>query len=635
MSITFERSRPVVEEQLGPPAESAFRPALRDVPSWMISLAAHLSVLYALYNLTLTITVEHDSPIITSIEELDPDQFKIDNAAVVDLVGSDSSLHELDLSQAVATEVGETPQRQMDRQLEEELLSVEVPTFEPIDEPHEAELLEVVNTTGATEHPGGVAGAIDRLTLEIAGSLRENKTLVVWLFDVSPSVSKRRNEIADRFANVYRQLGLLEVGGGDSLKTAVAAFGAQTYFVTDNPVDDAREVVTAIREIAADQTGDENVFTAVGSVAKRWSSYRTRQHRNMMIIVVTDEAGSDQERLEETLLYCKRYGMRCYVVGNAAPFGRRKVTMPFELDNGDVVIAEAEPGPESVYPERLQLPFWGGIGSSLENLSSGFGPYALTRLCAETNGIYFVTADNSTWQFDAAVMRNYAPDYLPVKKYEAVVSRNRTKAALMNASMLSWRDGVPRPQLSFRAPNDNELRKSLTEAQRPIAKLDARLDEMMAILMTGEPSREKLGDIRWRAGYDLAMGRVLAMRARAFGYNVTLAEMKSSPKTFQTKGNNAWRLAPSREITSGPSVNKLAEKSAAYLTRVIDQHPGTPWALLAERELAQPMGWEWREFRVEIRSENNRQPRDNQQAERDDRDRRRRREPSAGKPIKI
>jgi hypothetical protein len=30
-----------------------------------------------------------------------------------------------------------------------------------------------------------------------------------------------------------------------------------------------------------------------------------------------------------------------------------------------------------------------------------------------------------------------------------------------------------------------------------------------------------------------------------------------------------------------------------YLNRVIKDHPGTPWALLAEKELKDPVGWVW------------------------------------------
>jgi hypothetical protein len=36
-----------------------------------------------------------------------------------------------------------------------------------------------------------------------------------------------------------------------------------------------------------------------------------------------------------------------------------------------------------------------------------------------------------------------------------------------------------------------------------------------------------------------------------------------------------------------------SQQAAADLQRVISEHPGTPWAVVAERELAVPPGWEW------------------------------------------
>jgi hypothetical protein len=206
--------------------------------------------------------------------------------------------------------------------------------------------------------------------------------------------------------------------------------------------------------------------------------------------------------------------------------------------------------------------------------------------------------DRQAKRFDPAVMRNYAPDYRPIRDYDAQLKKNKAKAALVMAAGKTSVDHVPIPQLGFRADTDTVLRQEITEAQKPAAALDYRLNEMLEMLTQGEKDREKLTEPRWQASYDLAMGRVLAMRVRAFGYNTVLAEMKATPKTFQTKGHNHWRLVPSKEITSGPNVKKLAVKASTYLKRIIDDHPGTPWALLAEKELSQPMGWEWQEDHV-------------------------------------
>jgi hypothetical protein len=36
-----------------------------------------------------------------------------------------------------------------------------------------------------------------------------------------------------------------------------------------------------------------------------------------------------------------------------------------------------------------------------------------------------------------------------------------------------------------------------------------------------------------------------------------------------------------------------AAEAREYLQRVIQEHPDTPWALLARRELDTPFGWDW------------------------------------------
>lgn len=106
------------------------------------------------------------------------------------------------------------------------------------------------------------------------------------------------------------------------------------------------------------------------------------------------------------------------------------------------------------------------------------------------------------------------------------------------------------PRLDFKSDNDTVLRQELTEAQKPIADLDLSLDTLLRVLEQGEKDRAKIKEARWKASYDLAMGRTLALRVRAFGYNTMLAEMKSNPKRFENPGSNKWNLVPSKEITS-------------------------------------------------------------------------------------
>ena len=86
----------------------------------------------------------------------------------------------------------------------------------------------------------------------------------------------------------------------------------------------------------------------------------------------------------------------------------------------------------------------------------------------------------------------------------------------------------------------------------------------------------------------------MANYVRVIGLNSMLAELKGG-KTFSNPENNSWILVPDNEVSTGTSNKKLAQKARTYLDRVVDEHPGTPWALIAKKELESPFGWKWEE----------------------------------------
>ena len=577
--------------------------SVREIPAWFVSLGVHMLILLVLFSIQLS-TQSHRTTLISSaMEDLDPESFKFD-PMIKEQIGSDGNLNLVGLPQSASTEVAQDRPEKIQEKINEEFLLPNVPATNEIPESSESDFAEAFDVVGSTEHPGGVDGALDRLTYEIINSLKERKTLVVWLFDESDSLKERRNAIADRFENVYKQVGQFYVGAEVALETAIVGFNEDTHFYTGKPVKSISEVISKVCNLRRPKTKNEHVFAAVLQIAKKWKNYRfkgTRQRPNIMIFIVTDERGDDFANLEDSIQFCRRNGIRVYCVGNSAVFGREKGYVTWTYSDGFRRDLPVEQGPETVAPERLQLPFWSGPAIGLERMSASFGPYALTRLCVESGGMYFVAAESRFGpQFEPAVMRNYPPDYRPIREYQKQLLTNHAKGALVRASKLTWDEGFPRPRLSFRADTDNVLRQQITAAQKPLAKLDYRLKELEAVISQGIKDREKLKSPRWRASFDLAIGRLFAWRVRAYGYNTILAEMKSSPRTFQTAGNNQWRLVPSEEINGPPAVRKLSKNATMYLSRVIQEHPETPWALLAQKELNQPLGWQWKEGRMII-----------------------------------
>ena len=120
------------------------------------------------------------------------------------------------------------------------------------------------------------------------------------------------------------------------------------------------------------------------------------------------------------------------------------------------------------------------------------------------------------------------------------------------------------------------------------------MNALYDLLKPGEKDRSKLSEPRWQAGFDLAMGRVLAGKSRMEGYNSMLAALKQGRK-FKNPGSTTWVLKPSDMIAAGSKYERTLREAQTYLERIVKEHPGTPWAFLAERELAAKLGWEWSE----------------------------------------
>lgn len=588
--------------------------SLRDAPGWLISVGVHVLIMLLLLAVKISAqTVSEASLITSSLEDVQNEmEFEASSADQVGIGADVTALSPTSASVSAASAAaaaGPSVQQESQARVDEGIRGPDV-RISGVDDSSLLPPMDKIGDTiggangsggatgGGTENVSGegVGGAIDRLTWEIAQSLHEHKTTVVWLFDQSLSLKERRDTIAERFENVYRQLENLEERDRGALQTIAAIYGEGFKMLTDKPVDDYKELIPKVRSIPDDPSGKENVFAAVNQLVAKLKKDRDKK-RSILIFIITDEKGDDAEKyLEDTIQLCRRQGIKVYTVGNAALFGREKGYVAWKFPSGKVEDIEVDAGPETVEPESLVLGFWGGRGIDLSRMSSGYGPYALTRLCKETGGQYLIAQEDTQGQkFDPAVMRSYQPDYRPIREYVKSLEKNKAKASLVTAAKATKLENVQIPRLDFPAYNDNILRETITEAQKPAAELIYKIDRLVEVLSQGEKDREKVSEVRWRAAYDLAIGRALAMKVRSFGYNSMLAEMKATPKSFQKKDSNEWKIEPSKTINAGQNVKKLEKQASMYLKRVIDEHPGTPWATLAQREISTPMGWEWKE----------------------------------------
>jgi hypothetical protein len=337
--------------------------------------------------------------------------------------------------------------------------------------------------------------------------------------------------------------------------------------------------------------------------------------RNVMLVVFTDEAGDDPQNVDEAIRLCGRYEMPVYVVGVPAPFGRSEAYVKYvdpdsRFDQSPQWVPVHQ-GPESLLPERIKLHLY-GQRDDRSPIASGFGPFHLTRLCYETGGIYFAVhpqhqleravragevdelASHLKYFFDPEVMRRYRPDYISSQAYEDVIRENKARAALVQAARLSWVTPMESIRLDFPKPSEAELVNALSRAQQESARLEPKIGRIYAVLAEGEADRDRLTGPRWQAGYDLAMGRTLAVKVRTESYNAMLALAKGTMQ-FKEDRSDTWVLRPADTITVGSTLEKQGQRAREYLERVVREHADTPWAMLAKEELAQPLGWRWTE----------------------------------------
>jgi hypothetical protein len=339
-----------------------------------------------------------------------------------------------------------------------------------------------------------------------------------------------------------------------------------------------------------------------------------------VFVVITDEAGDDWERVDKLIEPTRKYALPVYVIGVPAPFGSRgALDASVEAERVSSVSGAAgnakgwQPilqGPESRGLEAIPLEFE-EIGADVELLDSGFGPFGLEWLCRASGGAYLAvreaesrgglsrarrlvwpTADAAAFEGDR--WREYLPDWVNAADYAKILQANAACQALHDASLLPraavLRDAVFR----FEKLDEADLKNRLDRAQQAAAKVAPAVNDLYETLRKGATDADKLKSRRWRAGYDLAMGRASAAKARIDGYNSMLAALKRG-RSFTKPDSRYWVLVRAATTDESSALQNLVERARTHLQRVVEEHPGTPWARQAGHELEIPLGWQWTE----------------------------------------
>jgi hypothetical protein len=461
------------------------------------------------------------------------------------------------------------------------------------------------------------SAAVDLVWSAVAESLEFEPVLAVWVLDTSTSAQSMLAQSTARLQQHYRDrsdaLNSGEVRDADAgLHTGIVVFGRDVSFLLEEPVSDVSAVCEALDATRVDNSEQEKTFTAVRTALDRYLPLREQHGWKLIVCVITDEAGDDWQQVDGLVADVKRNSLPVYVIGSPAPLGRIEVsTADARAPAGEKPAADWVPqryGPESRSPELVAFEAI-TVGSEMRLIDSGFGPFGLEWLCRASGGGFvalrpravggYVGLMTDAWpspyvpRFARDVMARYTPDYLSESDYQALLNGNQAARALHAATKLPVPRMLVPPQMNFTFTNEAQLNADLTKAQLSAASVAPALKLVYDTLKNGELERPQLKSLRWQAGYDLAFGRTAIGKARADSYNAMLARLKRG-LTFSNPGSSVWVLEGAEEHSES-DLEKLAARGREYLERVVREHAGSPWAAMAERELATPSGWRWTE----------------------------------------
>jgi hypothetical protein len=472
--------------------------------------------------------------------------------------------------------------------------------------------LPVQRQAGGVVASKEVGAVIDRLTGEIAKHGAGRDVTVYWLLDASLSVSQQRSELANRLEKIVRQLH--QDPDVSQVKHVIYSFGESCERISAVPSDDPVSLGNDVRAIKVDESGIENVFAAVATIIKGPAA---KADGSTVIMIATDEVGDDRALVENVAELARVKTVPVYVIGSPAPFGQEKCEFKFvdpdpTFDQTERM-AEVQQGPESLFKMTLNL---STLPIDRTAIDSGFGPYALTFLCHETGGLYFATHPNRRDAgrvaiaeispmasairefFQPEVMRRYRPEYGNAGRLLRAVNTQPAKRALVKAC------GLPKLELTlpsggrFPVASQDLLRRRFSDAQKEVATALFVVDQWYGVLNEDQArkSSESLkAEPRWDASYNLAIGRVLATKARLDCWNELLATAKDGLKATDPR-TNVWLVEPSADLSKVNSKTKqYAEQATQCLEYVMESHSGTPWAAVASAELAVPFAYAWKE----------------------------------------
>jgi hypothetical protein len=135
--------------------------------------------------------------------------------------------------------------------------------------------------------------------------------------------------------------------------------------------------------------------------------------------------------------------------------------------------------------------------------------------------------------------------------------------------------------------------------QLEIGKLIYDLEEEALVAMKEVAEKGDMDESkRWQANFDYTFARLQSRLIYIHEYNYFLADIRADRLPALEGDQSLWRIGFKTKLSTNESkVKNMAKEVGRLWKKIADEHPNTPWALLAQRESLYAMGLEWRPSR--------------------------------------
>lgn len=443
----------------------------------------------------------------------------------------------------------------------------------------------------------------------------DDRSLAVWLFDESRSMKDDQQLVRQTVEEFYEGIGIeaRDVRKRMRVVTAVTSCGKDFHVLLGKPTTDVARIRRVIDRIPVDDSGLEHHLAAVNGVLNEFSAYARKYGRNIIIILVTDEAGDDDTNpedganapLERTLVRMKKLGATLFVFGREAGAFAYGVEHTFDptVGNDFSPYGWVNRGIETAFGEMIPHD-WNGFRNT-ERVPSGYGPYGLVRLCKETGGVYFILSGAGSKPYDYEKLRE---GYQPELDSRVDIARRNRDNPLRRVVM-----GVVDEWKNIRDREDGAFQTTFSDTdggRRQMAATMKVVDEWLVLMNEGIRRMKALANVsfthapkRWEANRDLMWAQLHKTRFQLTQYRLALAELMRNQdlpmarRTIPPPGDGGWHIAYGYGAALRGEAERVDEERKdiqALFRTVIDRHADTPWDVYARTEMGGMRGYEIR-----------------------------------------